>query len=106
MLFRSDFTGRVAAITQASAQSFSAIPQQNLSGNYTKVTQLQPVKNQLGQLSSGGRKLAISGLGDISIVGKYKLWGSCDNDTRPTEAGCPTRSDADPPVLTAGSIRS
>src|SRR5262249_23296645 len=27
-----DFTGHVAAITQASAQSFSAIPQQNLSG--------------------------------------------------------------------------
>ena len=44
-----DFTGHVAAITQASAQSFSAIPQQNLSGNYTKVTQLQPVKILLDQ---------------------------------------------------------
>jgi len=44
-----DLTGKVAAITQASAQSFSAIPQQNLSGNYTKVTQLQPVKILLDQ---------------------------------------------------------
>lgn len=44
-----DFTGKVAAITQASAQSFSVIPQQNLSGNYTKVTQLQPVKILLDQ---------------------------------------------------------
>jgi multidrug resistance efflux pump len=44
-----DFTGKVAAIAQASAQSFSVIPQQNLSGNYTKVTQLQPVKILLDQ---------------------------------------------------------
>ena len=44
-----DFTGHVAAVTQASAQSFSVIPQQNLSGNYTKVTQLQPVKILLDQ---------------------------------------------------------
>jgi multidrug resistance efflux pump len=34
----------VVAIVQASAQSFSPLPQQNLSGSYTKVTQLQPVK--------------------------------------------------------------
>jgi membrane fusion protein, multidrug efflux system len=39
-----DLEGTVAAIVQASAQSFSPLPQQNLSGNYTKVTQLQPVK--------------------------------------------------------------
>jgi multidrug efflux pump subunit AcrA (membrane-fusion protein) len=45
-----DLTGHVAAIAQASAQSFSAIPQQNLSGNYTKVTQLQPVKIVLDQI--------------------------------------------------------
>jgi multidrug resistance efflux pump len=45
-----DFTGKVAAIVQASAQSFSPLPQQNLSGNYTKVTQLQPVKILLDQV--------------------------------------------------------
>jgi multidrug resistance efflux pump len=45
-----DLSGHVAAVSQASAQSFSAIPQQNLSGNYTKVTQLQPVKIVLDQI--------------------------------------------------------
>jgi len=36
--------GRVEAITPASASSFSLIPQQNSSGNYTKVVQVVPVK--------------------------------------------------------------
>jgi multidrug resistance efflux pump len=36
--------GRVAAITPASAGSFSLIPQQNGSGNYTKVAQVIPIK--------------------------------------------------------------
>ena len=39
-----DLTGRVAGISQASAPSFSPLPQQNVSGNFTKVAQLQPVK--------------------------------------------------------------
>jgi multidrug resistance efflux pump len=39
-----DLTGKVAGIAQASAQSFSPLPQMNVSGNYTKVAQLQPVK--------------------------------------------------------------
>jgi membrane fusion protein (multidrug efflux system) len=39
-----ELPGRVAGIAQASAQSFSPLPQQNVSGNYTKVAQLQPVK--------------------------------------------------------------
>ncbi|MGH2460588.1 MAG: HlyD family secretion protein [Chloroflexota bacterium] len=36
--------GRVEAITPASAGSFSLIPSQNSSGNYTKVVQVVPVK--------------------------------------------------------------
>lgn len=36
--------GRVEAITPASAGSFSLIPSQNSSGNYTKVIQVVPVK--------------------------------------------------------------
>ncbi len=36
--------GRVEAITPASAASFSLIPQQNSTGNYTKVIQVVPVK--------------------------------------------------------------
>lgn len=36
--------GRVLAITPASAASFSLIPQQNASGNFTKVSQVIPVK--------------------------------------------------------------
>jgi multidrug resistance efflux pump len=41
--------GRVAAITPASASTFSLLPSQNLSGNFTKVTQLVPVKIELEQ---------------------------------------------------------
>jgi multidrug resistance efflux pump len=44
-----DVTGRVVAITPASAATFSLIPSQNLSGNFTKVTQLIPVKIELFQ---------------------------------------------------------
>jgi multidrug resistance efflux pump len=40
-------SGRVAAITPASASTFSLLPQQNLSGNFTKTTQLVPVKIEL-----------------------------------------------------------
>jgi multidrug resistance efflux pump len=36
--------GRVEAITPASAASFSLIPQQNSTGNFTKVVQVVPVK--------------------------------------------------------------
>lgn len=36
--------GRVEAVTPASAGSFSLIPPQNASGNYTKVVQVVPVK--------------------------------------------------------------
>jgi multidrug resistance efflux pump len=42
-------SGRVAAITPASAATFSLLPQQNLSGNFTKTTQLVPVKIELDQ---------------------------------------------------------
>jgi multidrug resistance efflux pump len=37
-------TGRVAAINNATAATFSLMPQSNTTGNYTKVTQLVPVK--------------------------------------------------------------
>lgn len=39
-----DFKGTVMAITPASAATFSLLPQNNASGNYTKVTQRVPVK--------------------------------------------------------------
>jgi multidrug efflux pump subunit AcrA (membrane-fusion protein) len=39
--------GRVAAITPASAATFSLLPSQNASGNFVKVTQLVPVKIQV-----------------------------------------------------------
>jgi multidrug resistance efflux pump len=44
-----DLEGRVAAITPASAATFSLLPSQNLSGNYTRVTQLVPVRIVLEQ---------------------------------------------------------
>ncbi|MGE3913569.1 MAG: HlyD family secretion protein, partial [Chloroflexota bacterium] len=39
-----DFIGRVEAITPASAATFSLLPSNNASGNFTKVTQYVPVK--------------------------------------------------------------
>ncbi|MGE3273219.1 MAG: efflux RND transporter periplasmic adaptor subunit, partial [Chloroflexota bacterium] len=39
-----DFIGRVDAITPASAATFSLLPSNNASGNFTKVTQYVPVK--------------------------------------------------------------
>jgi multidrug efflux pump subunit AcrA (membrane-fusion protein) len=39
-----DFTGRIDAITPASAATFSLLPANNASGNFTKVTQYVPVK--------------------------------------------------------------
>lgn len=39
-----DLEGRVVAITPASAATFSLVPSQNLSGNFTHVTQLVPVR--------------------------------------------------------------
>lgn len=44
-----DLSGKVVAITPASAATFSLIPSQNVSGNFTKVTQLMPVKIELDQ---------------------------------------------------------
>ncbi|HEY3080236.1 MAG TPA: HlyD family efflux transporter periplasmic adaptor subunit [Chloroflexota bacterium] len=44
-----DLAGRVAAITPASAATFSLLPSQNVSGNFTKSTQLVPVKIDLEQ---------------------------------------------------------
>jgi multidrug resistance efflux pump len=38
------YPGRVAAINRATSATFSLIPQSNTSGNFTKVTQLVPVK--------------------------------------------------------------
>ncbi|MFN8636481.1 MAG: efflux RND transporter periplasmic adaptor subunit [Chloroflexota bacterium] len=39
-----DFTGHVDAVTPASAATFSLLPSNNASGNFTKVTQYVPVK--------------------------------------------------------------
>jgi multidrug resistance efflux pump len=39
-----DVTGRVDSITPATANSFSLLPTSNTSGNFTKVTQLVPVR--------------------------------------------------------------
>jgi multidrug resistance efflux pump len=44
-----DLSGRVGAITPASAATFSLLPSQNVSGNFTKSTQLVPVRIDLEQ---------------------------------------------------------
>jgi multidrug resistance efflux pump len=59
-----DLGGRVAAITPASAATFSLLPQQNASGNYTRVTQLQTVKIVLDRPEP---RLAIGTSVDVKI---------------------------------------
>ncbi|MDN5344626.1 MAG: hypothetical protein PWQ18_737 [Clostridia bacterium] len=49
------FSGRVAGIGRATTSVFSLLPAQNASGNFTKVTQVIPVKIQL--LDAGDVKL-------------------------------------------------
>ena len=44
-----DLSGRVVAITPASAGTFSLLPNQNMSGNFTRVTQLVPVRIALDE---------------------------------------------------------
>ena len=44
-----DVPGRVAAITPATAATFALLPSQNSSGNFTKATQLVPVKVEISQ---------------------------------------------------------
>jgi multidrug resistance efflux pump len=44
--------GRVLAITPASAATFSLLPQQNLSGSFTRQTQLVPVKIELPSIDA------------------------------------------------------
>jgi membrane fusion protein (multidrug efflux system) len=39
-----DIPGKVEAVTPATASTFSMIPSSNASGNFTKVTQLVPVR--------------------------------------------------------------
>ncbi len=41
------FTGRVVSVGRATTSTFSLLPSQNTSGNFTKVTQVIPVKIQL-----------------------------------------------------------
>ncbi|MGI9861187.1 efflux RND transporter periplasmic adaptor subunit [Moorella naiadis] len=50
-----NFSGRVANIGRATTSVFSLLPAQNTGGNYTKVTQVIPVKIQL--LNAGDAKL-------------------------------------------------
>ncbi len=56
--------GRVAAITPASAGAFSLLPQQNASGNFTKVTQVVPVKIAL---DAATRPLLVGSSVEVSI---------------------------------------
>jgi len=56
--------GRVAAITPASAGSFSLIPQQSASGNFTKIAQVVPVKIAL---DSGNRPLLVGSSVEVRI---------------------------------------
>lgn len=51
-----DVTGEVTAIVQASAQSFSPLPRQNVSGSFTKVTQwsISQIQATFGQTAMPG----------------------------------------------------
>ena len=58
------FPGRVVSITPASAATFSLIPPSNSSGNYTKVTQLVPIKVAV---ESGGAVLPLGTSVEVKI---------------------------------------
>jgi multidrug resistance efflux pump len=58
------FPGRVEAITPASAATFSLLPSGNTSGNFTKVTQLVPVKISV---DSGGQVLPLGTSVEVKI---------------------------------------
>jgi multidrug resistance efflux pump len=58
------FPGRVDAITPASAATFSLLPTQNTSGNFTKVTQLVPLKISV---DSGGTVLPLGTSVEVKI---------------------------------------
>ncbi|MDE3074000.1 MAG: HlyD family secretion protein [Chloroflexota bacterium] len=58
-----NLTGQVMAITPASAATFSLLPQNNASGNFTKVTQRVPVKitmNYAGSLLFPGTSVEVN----------------------------------------------
>jgi multidrug resistance efflux pump len=59
-----DFTGRVDAITPASAATFSLLPSNNASGNFTKVTQYVPVKIVV---DTGGAVLPLGTSAEVRI---------------------------------------
>lgn len=59
-----DLPGRVVAVDRASAASFSLLPQGNTSGNFTKVTQLVPVKIALDY---GAQPLVLGSSVEIKI---------------------------------------
>ena len=56
--------GRVAAVSRASAATFSLLPASNASGNFTKVTQLVPVKITLDY---GNQPLVLGSSVEVSI---------------------------------------
>jgi multidrug resistance efflux pump len=54
------FTGRVDSVGEAANSVFSLIPVQSSSGNFTKVTQLIPVKIRFPELSQMAVKLGMN----------------------------------------------
>lgn len=66
-----DFVGRVEAVTPASAATFSLLPTQNVSGNFTKVTQYVPVKISV---ASGGVLLPLGTSVEVRIHVEPKGW--------------------------------
>ncbi len=59
------FRGQIESMSRATASTFSLISTQNSSGNYTKVTQVIPVKIHL--LATGGAQLMVGMNADIRI---------------------------------------
>ncbi|MCL5264377.1 MAG: efflux RND transporter periplasmic adaptor subunit [Chloroflexi bacterium] len=66
------FSGHVDTITPATAATFSLLPQQNGSGNFTKVTQLVPVKILV---DTQGQTLPLGGSVEVRIrVSEQEGW--------------------------------
>jgi membrane fusion protein, multidrug efflux system len=65
------FRGKVEAISSATGATFTLLPPDNATGNFTKVVQRVPVKIQLQDLSDGDKEALRAGLSAYVQVSKH-----------------------------------
>jgi len=66
-----DFTGKVVAISAATGATFTLLPPDNATGNFTKVVQRVPVKIELANLKPEDMNLLRAGLSAFVKISKH-----------------------------------